>query len=112
MQFDFASVNKPKSGQRSSSLVTQEERFNLAKKEKNAQKQRAYRAKAKVRKESLKRERRLKWDKIGGAQKVCMRLHQYDIPLLQRMVQLGTCPAERGALLPTARIASHMRYLG
>ena len=57
---------------------------------------------------SLGKEDSLKWEKLGGSQKICMGAHQYDQPALKRIAQLGTCPAARGSFIPTARIASHV----
>ena len=66
----------------------------------------------KKRKEFLKSQDKLKWDKLGGSQRICMRVHQYDLPALKRIVQLGACPTARGSFVPTARIASHMVNFG
>ena len=92
--------------------LTQEERFAQAKREKNRLKQRAYREKVRVQKQTMKEHSKLKWEKLGGAPRICMRIHQYEMPVLRRIVQLGTCPIARGSLVPTARIASHMFGLG
>ena len=86
-------------------------RFDESKRKQRALKARLYREKVKAKKLSIKKIGVLKWEKIGGARKVCMRVHQYDMPELQRILLLGTCPTARGAFIPTARIASHMTHL-
>ena len=87
------------------------EMFIACKKRGKAQKSRIYRAKCKDKAIDLEKVGTLKCGKFGGAKKVCMRVHQYDLPELgelKRIAQLGTCPAARGSFFPTARIASHM----
>ena len=86
--------------------------FIIAQKKKSAERSKKYREKMKVNKINLKKQEKLKWEGLAGAPKVCMRIHQYELPELRRIVQLGTCPTARGSLVPTARIASHMTYLG
>ena len=110
------SAIEPNSSRRSSvstpHLTSQAEKFELARKKKNSEKQRNYRLKTQKTKQALKDQRRLKWENLGGSQKPCMRIYQYDIPVLKRVVQLGTCPTARGSFVPTARIASHMIEFG
>ena len=88
--------------------VNFEEMFTQAQKKEKAPKAREYRAKRKAKALVLKKTGNLKWENVGGAQKVCMRVHQYDWDELKRILQLGTCPTARGSFIPTARIASHM----
>ena len=91
-------------------VLGQEAAFATAKKEEIAMKAMAYRTKRKAMELSLKKGTYLKWERFGGAKKICMRVHQYDLPELKRIVQLGTCPAARGSFIPTARIATHMTF--
>ena len=86
-------------------------RFGESKRKQRALKARIYRGKVEAKALSIKKIGVLKWEKIGGKQKVCMRVHQYDMPVLQRILLLGTCLTARGAFIPTARIASHMTYV-
>ena len=87
---------------------SQEQLFERDKKKKNAEKQKAYREKQKIRKLALKNQEKPKWEKLGGVRKQCMRIRQYDKAVLHRVAQLGTCPTARGPFIPTARIAPHM----
>lgn len=66
--------------------------------------------KQKARKPNLKRQDQLKWEGFWGRPEICMRIHQYELPELRRIAQLGTFPTARGSLSPTARIASHMTW--
>ena len=66
--------------------------------------------KQKARKPNLKRQDQLKWEGFWGRPEICMRIHQYELPELRRIEQLGTCPTSRGSLFPAARIASHMTW--
>lgn len=86
----------------------QSDRFELAKKRLRAAKAKEYRKRLKARKQDIARQESLKWESLGGGKKVCMRVHQYELPYLKRIVQLGTCPTARGSFIPTARVASHM----
>ena len=76
-----------------------------------AEKQKAYRERQKTHKQHLKETQKSKWEEIGGAKKVRVRIHQYDIRELRRIARLGTCPTARGSFVPTARIASYMKFL-
>ena len=67
---------------------------------------------AQVGKQARKQQRCLKWGNLDGVQKVCMGAHQYEIPVIKRIVQLGICPSARGSVIPTARIESHMVEFG
>ena len=59
-------------------------------------------------KANLKKHARLKWEHIGGKKKVSMKVHQYEMGRLDRIVRLGTCPLARGSLAPTARTISYV----
>ena len=48
------------------------------------------------------------WERLGGRQKKSMRIHQYELSSLKRIIAVGTCPAARGALSPLSNILSHM----
>ena len=65
-----------------------------------------------VRKQLEVKQQKLKWEKLGGKKKVCMRMHQYEIEHLERIVTLGACPLARGALASTARTISYVAPLG
>ena len=65
-------------------------------------------AKQKVRKSNLKQQDQLKWEHLGGAAAICMRIRQYELPELRRFVQLGTFPTSRGFLVPAERVASRV----
>ena len=47
-------------------------------------------------------------EKLGGPPKKSMRVRQYDLAYLKRIITVGTCPAARGALSPRADILSHV----
>ena len=93
-------------------VISQEQLFVSAQRKKNAIKQKEYRQRQKANKLVLKQQEKLKWGKLGGVRKPCMRIHQYDMDMLRRIVQLGTCPTARGSFIPTARIATHMVQFG
>ena len=86
--------------------------FTQAQKRKKAEKAKRYRQRQKQHKDDLRKQESLKWERLGGAKKLRMGAHQYEKPILKRIVQLGTCPTARGSFIPTARIASHMVNLG
>ena len=59
-------------------------------------------------KANLKNYKTDNWEKLGGPKKVSMKVHQYEHDHLQKIVALGTCPLARGAIAPTARVASYL----
>ena len=70
--------------------------------------QKRYREKKKAEKKSKQVISLTSWEKLGGPPKKSMRVHQYDLEYLKRIVRVGTCPAARGALSPLADILPHV----
>ena len=70
--------------------------------------QKRYREKKKAEKKNNQVVNLTTWEKLGGPPKKSMRVHQYDLEYLKRIVNVGTCPAARGALSHLADILSHV----